>query len=186
VGTADASLPARLAAGDDRALAEVVDRLGPAVHAVALAVLEDAAAAQDVVQDVLVDLWSHPQRFDPRLGTLRTYLTMHARHRATDVVRSRHRRAGRELRCARLLPEPRSPSPGEVLAEAETGIAVRSAVALLPPGQRAVVELAYFGGLSYRDVAGSLGIPEGTAKSRMRLALARLGTLLDRDLLEPG
>ena len=63
---------------------------------------------------------------------------------------------------------------------------MRAAVHRLPPDQRRVVELAYFGGLSYRDVAERMGIPEGTAKSRVRLALARLETLLDRQLLEPS
>jgi RNA polymerase sigma-70 factor (ECF subfamily) len=63
---------------------------------------------------------------------------------------------------------------------------VRAAVRRLPPEQRRVVELAYFGGLSYREVAQRMGIPEGTAKSRVRLALARLETLLDRQLLEPS
>ena len=179
-------LAARLAAGDDRALAEVFDELGPAVHATALQIVGDRSAAQDVVQDVFVDLWCHPQRFDETLGSLRTYLTLCARHRALDVLRSEFRRAGREERHVRLLPAPRPPSPGEQVADADAASAVRAAVRTLPPDQRRVIELAYFGGLSYRDVARQMGIPEGTAKSRVRLALARLETLLDRQLLEPS
>jgi RNA polymerase sigma-70 factor (ECF subfamily) len=179
-------LAARLAAGDDRALAEVFDELGPAVHATALQIVGDRSAAQDVVQDVFVDLWCHPQRFDETLGSLRTYLTLCARHRALDVLRSELRRAGREERHARLLPAPRPPSPGEQVADADAASAVRAAVRTLPPEQRRVIELAYFGGLSYRDVAQRIGIPEGTAKSRVRLALARLESVLDRQLLEPS
>ena len=186
VESADSSLSARLAAGDDRALAEVVDRLGTAVQAAALSVLGDRAAAEDVVQDVFVDLWCSPQRFDERLGTLRTYLMMRARHRASDVLRSEHRRTGRELRSERLVPRQREPSPSDLVTEAATGWAVREAVRRLPTEQREVVELAYFGGLSYRDVARALGIPEGTAKSRVRLALTKLEGLLDRQLLEPS
>jgi RNA polymerase sigma-70 factor (ECF subfamily) len=186
VESADSSLSARLAAGDDRALAEVVDRLGTAVQAAALSVLGDRAAAEDVVQDVFVDLWCSPQRFDERLGTLRTYLMMRARHRASDVLRSEHRRTGRELRSERLVPRQREPSPSDLVTEAATGSAVRAAVRSLPTEQREVVELAYFGGLSYRDVARALGIPEGTAKSRVRLALTKLEGLLDRQLLEPS
>jgi RNA polymerase sigma-70 factor (ECF subfamily) len=178
-------LAARLAAGDDRALAEVFDELASVVHATALEILGDPAA-QDVVQDVFVDLWCHPQRYDGSLGTLRTYLTLRARHRALDTLRSELRRAGREERQARLLPAPRPPTPGEEVTEADTAASVRAAVRRLPPDQRRVVELAYFGGLSYRDVAQRMGIPEGTAKSRVRLALARLETLLDRQLLEPS
>jgi RNA polymerase sigma-70 factor (ECF subfamily) len=69
---------------------------------------------------------------------------------------------------------------------AETAAAVHCAVRRLPPDQREAVELAYFGGLSYRDVARVIGVPEGTAKSRVRLALAKLGALLDRRMLDPG
>jgi RNA polymerase sigma-70 factor, ECF subfamily len=176
----------RLAAGDERALAEVFDALGAVVHATALQVLGDASAAQDVVQDVFVDLWCYPQHYDAALSSLRTYLTLCARHRALDAVRAEVRRTGREARHQRLIPVQREPSPGDQVAAAETASAVREAVGHLPVEQREVVELAYFGGLSYRDAALALGIPEGTAKSRCRLALARLEQLLDRQLLEPS
>jgi len=184
VESSDSALVARLSAGDDRALAEAFDSLGSAVFTAAHGVLRDAAAAQDVVQDVFVDLWSRPGRFDQRLGSLRTYLMLCARHRAQDVVRSAVRRAGREERSARRLPAPRQPTPEEQVADAETRSAVRSALRTLPPDQRELVELTYFGGFSYREVARTLGIPEGTAKSRVRLALAKLGTVLDGQRLE--
>jgi RNA polymerase sigma-70 factor (ECF subfamily) len=186
VESAGSLLTSRLAAGDDRALAEVFDEFAAAVHATALQILGDPAAAQDVVQDVFVDLWCRPERFDEALGSLRTFLTLCGRHRALDVLRSELRRAGREERHARLLPGPRPPTPGEQVTDADTAATVRAAVRRLPPDQRRVVELAYFGGLSYRDVARQMGIPEGTAKSRVRLALAKLETLLDRQLLEPS
>jgi RNA polymerase sigma-70 factor (ECF subfamily) len=176
----------RLAAGDERALAEAFDALGAVVHVTALQVLGDASAAQDVVQDVFVDLWRHPFRYDATLGSLRTYLTLCARHRAHDLVRAELRRAGREQRHQRLDPAQADPSPGDQVAAAETASAVRNAVGLLPRDQREVVELAYFKGLSYRDTARALGIPEGTAKSRCRLAFAKLERLLDRQLLEPS
>lgn len=180
----DALLAARIAAGDDRALAEVFDGLAGAVYASAVRVLGHGPAAEDVVQDVFVDLWCHPGKYDDSLATLRTYLTMCARHRAHDAIRSELRRAGREQRHERLMPAQREPSPAEQVAETETATAVREAVRLLPPQQQEVVELAYFRGLSYRDVARVTGVPEGTAKSRVRLALAKLETLLDRQLLE--
>jgi RNA polymerase sigma-70 factor (ECF subfamily) len=186
VESSDSVLAARLAAGDERALAEILDAHGPAVYRAALPVVSSEAAAQDVVQEVFVELWCHPQRFDPTLGSFRTYLTLCARHRAHDLLRSELRRIGREDRHLRLLPEPREASALEQLADAETASAVRDAVRNLPPDQREVVELAYFGGLSYRDVARRVGIPEGTAKSRVRLALARLETVLDRSLVEPS
>jgi RNA polymerase sigma-70 factor (ECF subfamily) len=177
-------LAARLAAGDERALVEVIDALGSAVHATARKVLDDDAAAQDVVQDVFVELWRHPQHYDETLGSLRTYLNLCARHRAYDVLRSELRRAGREKRSERLIPPQRQRSPGEEVADAQTASLVRDAVRSLPPDQRVVVEMAYYGGLSYRDVARAVGIPEGTAKSRVRLALAKLESELDRHMLE--
>lgn len=160
------------------------DALAGTVYASAVRVLGSGSAAQDVVQDVFVDLWCHPEKYDESLGTLRTFLTVCARHRAHDVIRSELRRAGREERSERLMPQPRDASPAERITEAETAGAVRDAVRQLPPRQREVVELAYFRGLSYRDVARATGVPEGTAKSRVRLALARLESLLDRQLLE--
>ena len=181
----DSVLAARLGAGDERALAEIVDAHGPAVYRAALSLVGEAAA-QDVVKDVFVDLWCHATRYDAALGTFRTYLSLCARHRAHDVLRSELRRAGREERHLRLLPVPREVSSAERLADAETASAVRDAVHRLPPDQRLVVELAYFGGLSYSAVARRIGIHEGTAKSRLRLALARLETLLDRSLVEPS
>ena len=182
----DALLGARLAAGDDHALAEVFDGLAAAVFGAALRVLGDSAAAEDVVQDVFVELWTRPGRFDPGAGSLRTYLTVLARHRAVDLLRSELRRLARQERHHRLSPGQRQESPGESAAAAETAGAVRQALRALPEGQREVVELAYFQGLSFREVAVVAGIPEGTAKSRLRLALAKLEAVLDRELLEPS
>jgi RNA polymerase sigma-70 factor, ECF subfamily len=180
----DALLTARLAAGDDLALTEAFDRLGPAVYGAALRVLGEWAAAQDVAQDVFVELWVHPDRYDPAAGSLRTYLTVLARHRAVDLVRSELRRIARQERNHRLTPQQEFRSPGDEVEAAEAAGVVRTAVRLLPDSQRQVVELAYFGGMSYREVAQAVGIPEGTAKSRLRLALAKLESVLDRQLLE--
>ena len=180
----DALLAARLAAGDDRALADVFDQLAPSVYGGALRVLGNGTAAQDVVQDVFVELWSHPERYDPAAGSLRTYLIVLARHRAVDLMRSELRRVARQERHYWLTPaNPPGTASDEVMA-AETASVVRAAVRLLPDGQRQVVELAYFQGLTCREVASAMGIPEGTAKSRLRLAMAKLESVLDRQLLE--
>jgi len=183
VGGTDSLLAARLAAGDDRALAEAFDRLGPAVYGVALRVLGERHAAQDVVQEVFVELWARPDRYDPAAGTLRAYLLVLARHRAVDALRSELRRIARQERHHRLSPAPEQPPVCDEVMAAEAASAVRAAVRQLPEAQRRVVELAYFGGLSYREVARAAEIPEGTAKSRLRLALAKLETVLDRQLL---
>jgi RNA polymerase sigma-70 factor, ECF subfamily len=180
----DALLVARLAAGDDQALAEIFDQFAPGVYGQALQVLADRAAAQDVAQDVFVELWQRPDRYNPSAGTLRAYLTVMARHRAVDLVRSELRRLARQTRHQRLTPGQPLPSPADAVVAAEVASAVRAAVRLLPDSQRRVVELAYFGGLTNREVASTVGIPEGTAKSRLRLALAKLEDALDRQLLE--
>ena len=184
VGGTDALLAARLAAGDDVALAEVFDRLAPAVYSGALRVLGHRAAAQDVVQDVFIELWSHPGRYDPAAGPLRAYLTMQARHRAVDLVRSELRRVARQERSSRLEPGQPDPSPYERMMASEAAAAVRAAIEMLPESQRRIVELAYFRGLTCREAAKVAGIPEGTAKSRLRLALAKLENMLDSQLLE--
>jgi RNA polymerase sigma-70 factor, ECF subfamily len=182
----DALAAARLVAGDDYALAEVFDRHAPAVYGAALRVLGDGSAAQDVVQDVFVELWCSPGRYDPAAGPLRTFLLVLARHRAVDLVRSELRRVARQERHYRLTPRWAQPSPGDEVADADAAGVVREAIQRLPQGQRQVIELAYFQGLSCREVALAAGIPEGTAKSRLRLALTKLETLLDRQLLEPS
>src|SRR5690349_12906662 len=180
----DALLAAQLGAGDDRALVEAFDQLAPSVYGGALRVLGHGSAAQDVVQDVFVELWSHPDRYDPAAGSLRTYLIVLARHRAVDLVRSELRRIARQERHYRLTPGQPPEAPGDQALAAAMAAAIRDAVRTLPDGQRRVIELAYFEGLTYREVALAAGIPEGTAKSRLRLALAKLETMLDRQLLE--
>jgi RNA polymerase sigma-70 factor, ECF subfamily len=184
VEDSDALLAARLAAGDEFALAEVFDRFAPDVHRAALLVLRNDAAAQDIVQDVFVELWRHPGRYDPALGTFPAYLIVIARRRAMDMVRSEVRRVVRQDLSCRAAAAQSSPSPSEEVIAAHIADAVRAAVRLLPDSQRRIVELAYFGGLTYTEAAAAAGIPEGTAKSRVRLALAKLEAILDASLLE--
>jgi RNA polymerase sigma-70 factor (ECF subfamily) len=184
VGGTDALLALRLTAGDDLALAEAFDRFGAAAYGAARRVTGDGASAQDVVQDVFVDLWGNPGRYDPAAGSLRTYLIVLARHRAVDLVRSELRRIARQERHHRLAPGRPPSSPGDDVLATDAAATIRAAVQALPDSQRRVVELAYFEGLSYREAAAAAGIPEGTAKSRIRLALAKLETTLGQQLLE--
>jgi RNA polymerase sigma-70 factor, ECF subfamily len=184
VEDSDALLAARLAAGDGCALAEVYDRFAPDVYRAALLVLRNDAAAQDIVQDVFVELWRHPGRYDPALGTFPAYLTVIARRRAVDVVRREVRRVARQDRSCRAAAAAWSPSPSEEVIASHVADAVRAAVRLLPDSQRRIVELAYFGGLTYKEAAEEAGVPEGTAKSRVRLAFAKLEAMLDASLLD--
>jgi RNA polymerase sigma-70 factor (ECF subfamily) len=184
VSGTDILLAARLEAGDDHALAEVFDQFGSLVYGAAVSIVGDVSSAQDVVQDVFVELWIHPGRFDPTAVSLRTYLVVLARNRAMDTLRSELRRMARQQRHYRLTSAESPRSPGEEVLSADVASMVRTAIKGLPDAQRRVIELAYFEGMTSKEVALAAGIPEGTAKSRLRLALAKLETVLDRQLLE--
>ncbi len=165
VDTSDAALAARMAAGDDEALAEVWQRYGPLVFGHARRLTGSSAVAEDVAQEVFVTLWQHPERFDPRRGSLRAYLGVHAHRRAIDALRRDGRRVQREQRHL-LLGSTGSSTPDPSAERAQLSEAVRHAIRRLPVEQRRAVELAYFGGLTHREVASTLGVPEGTVKSR--------------------
>lgn len=175
----DAQLVVGVARSDDRALAELYRRHGRFVYGLARRLLGDDTEAEDVTQEVFVHLWEHPERFDPGRGSLRTYLLTRTHSRAVDAVRSRAARVRREERDARSTPIATSDVEREVwdLAVAER---TSKAVAALPSAERAAIELAYFGGHTYREVADLLSEPEGTVKSRIRKGLQRLRTVLDK------
>ena len=181
----DATLALRLAAGDEEALADAWDRYGPVVYGHARRLTRDASSAEDVTQEVFVTLWQHPERFDPQRGTLRAYLGIHAHRRAIDALRRDVRRTAREQRHHRLHPD-NGCGPSDLSDAASLADTVRDAIDRLPAEQRQAVELAYFGHMTHREVAAALGVPEGTVKSRLRLAQAKLQSWLDPSLLEPA
>jgi RNA polymerase sigma-70 factor (ECF subfamily) len=172
----DDVLRARMIAGDERALAVVYDRHAPMVFGLARRVTGNDQLADDVVQEVFSHLWRMPERIDLARGSIRSYLGVLAHRRAVDEVR-------RSVRQSRL--ESRAGDGVEAVASHEDDLVDAGAarwrterlcklLADLPSDQREAVELAYFGGRTYRQVADELGIPEGTAKSRLRMGLARL------------
>jgi RNA polymerase sigma factor (sigma-70 family) len=170
---------ARLVEGDDAALAEVYDQYSSFVYGLALRVIGEPRAAEDVTQDVFVSIWERPGAFDPERGSLRTWLGTLAHRRAVDYVRreeARRRRMERE--ASRAVPAPDVEELATALVTAER---VRAALDALPGEQRRAIELAYFGGNTYRQVAEVLGIPEGTAKSRLRLGLRRIASALEAE-----
>jgi RNA polymerase sigma factor (sigma-70 family) len=173
----------RLVGGDEAALSEVYDQYASFVYGLALRVIGDGAAAEDIAQDVLLFVWERPEAFDPTRGSLRTWLGTLAHRRAVDYVRreeARRRRAQREA-GRRVVPVP---DVGEMAVALVTAERVRAALDVLPEDQRRAIQLAYFGGRTYRQVAEQLGIPEGTAKSRLRLGLRRVAAVLEADGLE--
>ncbi|HUI47279.1 MAG TPA: sigma-70 family RNA polymerase sigma factor [Acidimicrobiia bacterium] len=172
----------RLIARDPGALTETYDQLGSYVFGLAARVIGDRRAAEDITQDVFLALWERPEAFDPERGRLRTFIGTVAHRRAVDVVRREEARRRRNARdAAAVLPVPDIEELAMAIITAEH---VRTEVDRLPPEQRAAIELAYFAGRTYRQVAADLGIPEGTAKSRMRLGLRRIADALAAKGLE--
>ena len=169
----DASLVVGLARYQQSALGEVYRRHAGAVFGLAKRLLNDPAKAEEVVQEVFLRLWNQPDKFDPDRGSLRSFLLAQAHGRAVDALRSDIARRRREERDARQTATAGYDLDREVwdMAMAEH---VRTALATLNPAERAAVELAYFGGRTYREVAAELGEAEGTVKSRIRSGLKRL------------
>jgi RNA polymerase sigma-70 factor (ECF subfamily) len=163
------------------ALAEAYLRHAGAVFGLAQRMLWDRAVAEEMVQEVFLRLWQHPDRFDRSRGSLRSFVLMDAHARCVDRLRADARRRDREERSARA----------EMVANYDVDLEawdltvaeqVREAVAALSDGERDSIELAYFGGHTYREVARILDQPEGTVKSRIRNGLMRLR----QQLLERG
>jgi RNA polymerase sigma-70 factor (ECF subfamily) len=173
----DATLVLALARYQQPALAEVYRRHAGAVFALSKRLLGDQAQAEEVAQEVFLRLWNHPERFDPERGSLRSFLLAQAHSRSVDIIRSDASRRRREERDARQAAEGGYDLDREVwdMALAEH---VRTAMQKLHPTERTAVELAYFGGRTYREVAADLGEAEGTVKSRIRSGLKRLRTEL--------
>ncbi|MFA9430079.1 ECF RNA polymerase sigma factor SigK [Egicoccus sp. AB-alg2] len=168
-----------VAHGDQRAFAELYDRVCPQVLGVTLRVLRDRALAEEVSQEVLVEVWRKADRFDPGRGTASGWITTLAHRRAVDRVRSEQASRDRDHRVSR---RDEGRAFDEVADEVEVRLdhwQVRNALAALSDRQREAIELAYFAGHTYRDVARVLGIPEGTAKSRLRDGLLRLRQALE-------
>lgn len=169
----DAQLAVAIGRFRAEALAEAYRRHGGAVMGLARRVMGDATEAEDVTQDVFVRLWDRPDQFDPSRGSLRTYLLTLAHSRAVDLIRSRSARRGREERDARSTAAAGYDVDLEVqdLALADQ---VAQAMASLTQEERQAIELAYFEGHTYREVAVLLDQPEGTVKSRIRSGLRRM------------
>ncbi len=179
----DAVLLARIQAGDDIALGVVYDQHASLVFGLARRVTRDEQLARDITQDVFTYLWELPGRVDLLRGSLRSYLAVVAHRRAVDEVRRCARRTRSEGALAPMTAED-GPETGVVEAAAQAWRKQRleAGLAELPAPQRAALELAYYDGLTYKQVAKALGIPEGTAKSRLRLAMIRLRALLGDEM----
>jgi RNA polymerase sigma factor (sigma-70 family) len=172
---ADTALVAAVVAGDAAALEDLYSRYGRSCYALARRVVADEQLAQDVVQEVFLALWRDASRFDGTRGGFSTWLLSMTHHKAVDCVRReeglrRRRTAVEQLEAA----EPPVAAPDDEVWSRIRGERVREALGSLPPAQREALVLAYFGGLTADEIARRSGVPLGTAKSRIRLGLAKL------------
>lgn len=180
---ADSVLLARLQAGDEVALGIVYEQNAGLVYGLARRVIRDEHLARDITQDVFTYLWEMPHRVDLQRGSIRSYLAVVTHRRAVDEVRRSERRTRTELSTT---PQTTTEGPEISVVDEATKAWRRgrltAGLARLPVDQRAAIELAYYDGLTYKEVARVLRIPEGTAKSRLRLAMNRLRALLGDDV----
>jgi RNA polymerase sigma-70 factor, ECF subfamily len=173
----DAQLVTSIARYSEVALAEVYRRHGGAVFGLARRVLNNPSEAEDVTQEVFLRLWNQPDRFDAARGSLRSFLLAQSHARAVDAIRSLNSRRLREVREARRTATAEYDMQHEVwdLALADQ---VATALGELPNEERRAIELAYFEGHTYVEVAAMLEQPEGTIKSRIRNGMRRMRAIL--------
>jgi len=165
----DAALIARLRAGDQNAMADLYDRYSAVVYGVALRVLANTTAAEDVVQEIFLQLWRNPQAFDANRGRLAPWLAVIARNRAIDHLRRRPA----EEDIAELPISTGIDLEGEAAQKLAVD-KVRGALAQLPQEQRTTLEMAFFEGMTHTEIAGKTGEPLGTVKTRIRTGLLAL------------
>ena len=180
----DTVLHRRLVAGERGAFDELYRRYSSAAYGLAYRVTGLQVLAQDVVHDAFLALWRAPEAFDERRGSFRTFFLSLVHHRAVDTVRRETRLRSRNERAANLEPLT-GEDPAEGVADAAYLAVrreqVREALGTLPPEQRQVLEMAYFGGKTQVEIAGELGIPLGTVKTRTFAALRKLRAALQED-----
>jgi RNA polymerase sigma-70 factor, ECF subfamily len=181
----DANLVVAVGRWHEQALAEVYRRHGGAVHALARRILRSDAPAEEVTQEVFLDLWNRPEKFDAQRGSLRSFLLARTHGKSVDYVRSETSRRQREERTSRETATAGYDIDREVwdMSVAEQ---VKEALEALPDDLRQPIELAYFGGHTYREVAQMLRQPEGTVKSRIRSGLGHLRVNLAERGVQPA
>jgi RNA polymerase sigma-70 factor (ECF subfamily) len=180
----DLELHRRVAAGDRAAFDHLYQRYGPAAYGLALRITAQENLAQEVVQDAFLALWRAPEAFDPARGAFRSFFLSLVHHRAVDAVRREERLRRRTERASNLEPVRGEDVAEDVVEAAYLGVRrkeVRAALEVLPPEQRQVIELAYFGGHTQTAIAEILRIPVGTVKTRTLAAMRKM-----RRVMSPG
>jgi RNA polymerase sigma-70 factor (ECF subfamily) len=163
-----------LARRDPRAVEALHDLVAPNLMAIALRVTASYPDAEEVVQDALTRAWNDSASYDPGRGSALAWLVTLTRNRAIDLVRSRCRRTNYETASSDDGAADEPTSPEQAVAAAENVRAVRRLLGALTPDQRRALDIAYYDGLTHREIADRLGEPLGTVKSRILQAVARL------------
>jgi RNA polymerase sigma-70 factor (ECF subfamily) len=158
-----------ISSGDDKGMVALYDRYSSVVYSVALRVLGDAGAAEDVLQEVFMQLWRNPGLFDSNRGSLGAWLSVIARHRAIDALRRRRP----ETDISEVVVSVDVDMAGNA-QRAQAMQKVRDALGSMPSAQRQAVEMAYFEGLSHTEISAKTGEPLGTIKTRIRSGLLAL------------
>jgi RNA polymerase sigma factor (sigma-70 family) len=180
----DLELHRLILGGDQTAFEELYRAYGAPAYGLATRVTGQPALGQEVVHDAFLALWRAPEAFDPSRGSLRTFLLSLVHHRAVDTVRREQRLRKRGERAANL-----EPVRGEDVAEdvvqdtflVQRRKEVREAMETLPPEQKQVLDLAYFGGYTQARIAEEIGIPVGTVKTRTMTAMRKLRAVLQHE-----
>jgi RNA polymerase sigma-70 factor (ECF subfamily) len=171
--TSDHALVTALRSGDQGAMAALYDRYSSIVYSVALRVLQDTGAAEDVLQNIFMQLWRNPGAFDSSRGNMAAWLAVIARHRAIDSLR--RRRPETDIEDVVVAVEPDLASDTDRSRAMDK---VRGALETMPPPQRSALEMAYFEGLTHAEIAEKTGEPLGTIKTRIRTGLLSLRKVL--------
>lgn len=169
-----------MAHGDEQALGALYDRYAAGLNGLALRMVREPADAEEVVADTFAQAWREAKRFDGHRGSVAAWMVTMTRSRALDLIRARGRRS--RLKDVAMAAAPVDPvalgappaSPDTTTEARERAGRLRSALGVLPDDQREIVHLAYFEGLTQREIAARLEMPIGTVKTRVRLALAKL------------
>jgi len=169
----DLALVTAIRSGDQGAMAALYDRYSSIVYAVALRVLQDTGGAEDVLQDIFMQLWRNPGAFDASRGNMAAWLAVITRHRSIDALR--RRRPQDDIEDVVLSVEPDMASDADRSRAMEK---VRGALQTMPSPQRSALEMAYFEGLTHAEIADKTGEPLGTIKTRIRTGLLSLRKVL--------
>jgi RNA polymerase sigma-70 factor (ECF subfamily) len=172
--TSDLALVTASRSGDQGAMTALYDRYSSIVYSVALRVLQDTGAAEDVLQDIFMQLWRNPGAFDATRGNMAAWLAVIARNRAIDALR-RRRPENNDIEDVVVSVEHDLASEAD---RSRTMDKVRGALQAMPAPQRSALEMAYFEGLTHSEIAGKTGEPLGTVKTRIRSGLLTLRRVL--------